>query len=308
MAWLAICLLPRTSNYQCCSTHSLLFLVQILARFWEASLINIITGELTGKDPSTAVSKLIMSRRWVFYVLIIWSGMLTVIYAVFIPETYAPLLLRRQAKEKAAESDTDAPSVNNGWRTILTTLKMACSVPFKLLFQEYMVTCLCLLTAVLLGVQYLLFGAFSYAFAKVYDFDQSQIGLSFLGIGIGAIIAGATFPIWNGIRRRQLAANNGEREPEFRLPPAAFGAILLPVSLFWFGWTMRSSIHWIVPIVGSGLFGMGGLLIFNGVWTFLVESYPTYAASALGANAFSRLVFAAAFPLFGVQSQCSTSI
>ena len=61
--------------------------------------------------------------------------------------------------------------------------------------------------------------------------------------------------------------------------------------------------HWIVSIVGSVPYGMGGLLIFSGVWTFLVQSYPTYAASALGANAFTRLVFAGTFPLFGVQSK-----
>ena len=247
------------------------------------------------------------SRRWVFYVLIMWSGVLTLIYTFFIPETYAPILLKRQSQgqpdEEQNTSEKVAPDTNA--RAIASRLAQNCTRPFKLLTQEYMVTCLCLLTAVLLGVQYLIFGAFAYAFTTVYGFSQSGIGLSFLGIGVGAIIAALTFPIWNAIRRKQLAANNGQTEPEFRLPPAAFGAPLLPISLFWFGWTCRTSIHWIVPIVGTGFFGLGGLLIFNGVWTFLVESYPTVAASALGANAFSRLVFAGTFPLFGVPSKPS---
>lgn len=43
--------------------------------------------------------------------------------------------------------------------------------------------------------------------------------------------------------------------------------------------------------------------MFSGVFTFLVDAYPLYAASALAANSFARSSFAAAFPLFGVQSR-----
>lgn len=67
------------------------------------------------------------------------------------------------------------------------------------------------------------------------------------------------------------------------------------------------------------------MLVFSGIFTFLVDAYPLYAASALAANSFARSSFAgkfnalyhlspnvrircglltfmiAAFPLFGVQ-------
>lgn len=45
------------------------------------------------------------------------------------------------------------------------------------------------------------------------------------------------------------------------------------------------------------------LLTFSGIFTFLVDAYPLYAASALAANSFARSSFAAAFPLFGDQSK-----
>lgn len=45
------------------------------------------------------------------------------------------------------------------------------------------------------------------------------------------------------------------------------------------------------------------VLVFSGIFTFLVDAYPLYAASALAANSFMRSSFAAAFPLFGVQSK-----
>jgi hypothetical protein len=44
------------------------------------------------------------------------------------------------------------------------------------------------------------------------------------------------------------------------------------------------------------------VLVYSGIFTFLVDAYPTYAASALAANSFLRSSFGAIFPLFGVQS------
>ncbi|KAF2158780.1 hypothetical protein M409DRAFT_71474 [Zasmidium cellare ATCC 36951] len=236
--------------------------------------------------------------RWVFWVLMIWSGTILALF-VFIPETYAPKIL--EMEQRAAQKGSDTQEDTRKQKSIFSSILTSCYRPFQLLTLEYMVLCLSLLTAVLLGVQYLLFGAFGYAFTKVYAFKPSGVGLSFLGIGVGAILGAIAFPFWFRLSRIKTARNNGIAEPEFNLFSVAFGAPLLPISLFWFGWTCREDIHWIVPIIASALFGVGGVCIFMGVWSFLVESYPLYAASALGANAFTRLVFAGSFPLFGVQ-------
>jgi hypothetical protein len=48
--------------------------------------------------------------------------------------------------------------------------------------------------------------------------------------------------------------------------------------------------------------------VYSGIFTFLVDAYPTYAASALAANSFTRSTFGAVFPLFGIQSKYSASI
>ncbi|KAK1516554.1 hypothetical protein CABS01_06521 [Colletotrichum abscissum] len=117
----------------------------------------------------------------------------------------------------------------------------------------------------------------------------------------------ATDPVWHKVRIRLILKNKGQgengdgSEPEFRLPPAMFGSILVPVGIFMFGWSMYPWVHWIVPIVGTAMFGAGNILLFTGIWTFLVEAYPRYAASALAANSFVRCLAAAAFPLFGNQ-------
>ncbi|KAJ5764180.1 MFS general substrate transporter, partial [Penicillium manginii] len=44
------------------------------------------------------------------------------------------------------------------------------------------------------------------------------------------------------------------------------------------------------------------ILVYSGIFTFLVDAYPSYAASALAANSFARSAFGGVFPLFEVQS------
>jgi MFS family permease len=160
---------------------------------------------------------------------------------------------------------------------------------------------LCLFSSLLLGILYLFFGAFSLIFTKVYGFNLYQVGLTFVGLLVGMLFAIASDPFWQRNYLRLVRNNSGNSEPEYRLPPSIGGAVLTVFGLFCFAWTIYPSIHWIVPIVGAGLFGAGTVLVFTGVFTFLVEAFPLYAASGLAANSFARSSFAAAFPLFGLQ-------
>ncbi|MCJ1305189.1 hypothetical protein MMC08_008003 [Hypocenomyce scalaris] len=247
--------------------------------------------------------------RWSFYILLIWSGAMLAGTVISVPETYHPVLLRNKARRLRKETGNDqwhAP-IERLDRSILQTIVRSIYRPFLLLILEPMCLNLCLYSAILLGVLYLFFGAFEIVFSTNHGFELWQVGLTFLGLLVGMLAGISTDPLWhkNYMRlvqnRERGGGEPGGAEPEFRLPPAIAGGILVPIGLFWFGWTTYASVHWIVPIIGSAIFGMGTLLVFSGVFTFLVDAYPLYAASALAANSFARSSFAAAFPLFGVQ-------
>jgi hypothetical protein len=49
------------------------------------------------------------------------------------------------------------------------------------------------------------------------------------------------------------------------------------------------------------------VLVYAGVFTFLVDCFPLYGASALAANSFLRSSFGGVFPLFGIQSKSPES-
>jgi hypothetical protein len=262
----------------------------------------------------------------------IWTGVL-LLCLIFTPETHEPTLLHQKALATRRITGIEAYKSNSeiirASKSLSNALIHSMYRPFQLLALEPMCLLLCIYSAVLLGVLYLFFGAFVLIFRTNHDFNLWQTGLSFVGIGLGTVLATFTNPIWHKNYDRLVrnleadAKRNGEEkvpkpEPEFRLPPAIFGAVAVTVSMFWFGWTTYRSIHWIVPMIATVVFGGGYVhsfrhlfkranvcsifLVFSSIWTFLVAAYPAYAASALAANTFARCMFAAAFPLFGEQS------
>ncbi|KAF2202938.1 MFS general substrate transporter [Delitschia confertaspora ATCC 74209] len=246
--------------------------------------------------------------RWTFYVQLIWAAAQLALIFFLVPETYHPVLLRNKAKQLRKETGEPwiAPMEKMS-RSIPTTVMWSCIRPFQLLILEPMCLNLCILSAVLLGILYLFFGAFPLVFQNNHGFTLSQTGISFLGLFVGMILGVCSDPIWRRnysrlVQRREAAGGEpGGSEPEFRLPPTIYGAFLVPIGLFGFGWSTFPWVHWIVPIIFSAVFGVGVIWVYSGVFTFLVDCYPLYAASALAANSFARSAFAAAFPLFGVQ-------
>ncbi|KAF4962165.1 hypothetical protein FSARC_9739 [Fusarium sarcochroum] len=230
--------------------------------------------------------------HWTYYTLLIWSVTLGIIMFLIVPETYHPAILKKKAQNmrKATGDERWYAPTEKSDKTLLTAIGYSLLRPCQLLIFEPMCLNLCLYSAILLGILYLFFGAFPLIFSNVYGFNLWQIGLSFLGIAAGLIVGIATNPIWHRVHLR--LQRQGANEPEFHLPSAVAGAVLVPIGLFWFAWSIFSSVHWIVPIIGSGIFGMGYILLFTGIFTFLVDAYPKYAASALAANTFVRCVFA----------------
>ena len=83
----------------------------------------------------------------------IWAGVLELCILFFVPETYAPVLLRRKAiklRKDTGDTRWKAPiEIMN--RSVAKTVLWSCIRPFQLLFFEQMCLNLCLLSAILLG-------------------------------------------------------------------------------------------------------------------------------------------------------------
>lgn len=89
-------------------------------------------------------------------------------------------------------------------------------------------------------------------------------------------------------------------KPEYRLPPLPFAVLCLPVGLLIYGWTAEWGLHWIIPIIGTVLIGIGQLLLYMVLQMYLIDSFTIYAASAVAAITAVRSIAGGLLPLFGL--------
>lgn len=236
--------------------------------------------------------------RWTWYVTIIWSTATLVALVVLVPETFTPALLVQKAKRLRKEGRTEVKApLEIDERSIPKVILISCARPFQILALEPMALMLCIWTSLLLGLLYMFFSAFAIVYTA-YGFDLQEVGLSFLGLGIGIIFGTAAFPFWQKYYLR-VARETGKRPPpEEHLRRGMAAAVIIPVCLFWFAFTTYTSIHWSVSMVSTVGFGIGVVWAFQSVFVYLVDAFRPVAASAMAANSFMRSAFAAGFPLF----------
>ncbi|KAL2188677.1 MFS general substrate transporter [Thermothelomyces heterothallicus CBS 203.75] len=239
--------------------------------------------------------------RWVEGLMATFTGLLWIVCSLCVPETYAPVLLRRRAAKlsqmtgKVYRSKMELHVTTPRWQQVKTTLIR----PWVLLFREPIVFLTAIYMAIVYGTLYLLFAAFPIVFQINRGWSPGIGGLAFIGVAVGMLFAVAYSMIDNRRYGRVAAASpGGMAPPEARLPPAIVGSVLLPVGLFWFAWTNGPGVHWVVPIIASAFFAAGLVLVFLSLLSYMIDSYTVFAASVLAANSVLRSLFGAAFPLF----------
>lgn len=242
------------------------------------------------------------SWNWPIWVLMWLSGFCLVFLFFFFPETSANnILFRRTRRLRKITGDPKLmcePELMSEQMTGYDIVLMVLIRPFTLNFMEPMVFLLNLYIALIYGLLYIWFESFVAVFIGVYKFQLYQEGLSFIGILVGAFIVIPPFFWYLNKYLEPQFDENGELQPEKRLPPTFVGAFCIPICLFWFGWSAQEDIHWIMPIIGSAFFSIGAFLLFNSILNYLPDAYPDYAASVLAGNDLFRSSFGAGFPLF----------
>ncbi|KAJ9606506.1 hypothetical protein H2200_009467 [Cladophialophora chaetospira] len=238
--------------------------------------------------------------RWTIWVFT-WLCSFTVVMIFFLlPETSAANILYRRAKrlrqatgDDRLKSQSEIDAAHHTWRDHLVVLGRA----FTLTFSEPIVFALDLYSALLYGIFFTWFESFPLVFGDIYGFNLGEQGLVFLGILVGGLITVPLYLLW--VKRSIVPRfSKPDFKPEMVLPPTFFGSAALPICLFWYGWSARENVHWIVPVIGSGSFTISIVTLFFPVFNYLGISYPSTSASIFAGSALFRASFGATFPLF----------
>lgn len=73
----------------------------------------------------------------------------------------------------------------------------------------------------------------------------------------------------------------------------------IPVGFLLYGWTAQYHLHWMLPIVGSGILGFSVLMINISIENYLTEAFEDYKASAIAVAVTMRALVGALLPLAG---------
>ncbi|EMR65769.1 putative mfs multidrug protein [Eutypa lata UCREL1] len=170
-------------------------------------------------------------------------------------------------------------------------VRMFATEPILVIFTAYL--------TLVYGTLYLAFQAFPLAYRQ-RGWSATASELPFVAVMLGIMSACGICSLfaltWYKAR---VSQNKTAPQPEWRLPPMALGAVILPPALLWFGWS--GNVHWISQVIASYFIGLGLQLIFIAGITYIVDVYRESANSAMSIHVVVRSLIASSFPLFATE-------
>ncbi|OLN86746.1 Polyamine transporter 3 [Colletotrichum chlorophyti] len=254
--------------------------------------------------------------RWSFWIALIYAGA-TLVPILLLPETYAPILLTRRARQiRKADPSANVVAPRELEQTDFKQLAtVVLTRPVRMIIFEPIVSCTCAYLALVYTIFYMSFQAFPIIFQQLYGLSPGVSGLAYLPIGGGALLAVPVFVSWEQwhLRAQRNGAVWAKREEFRRLPLACVGGPLFFISLFWLGWSSREGTSYVVPMLAGVPFGAGFQLIFIALLNYLTDAYEVFAASANAAASTTRSLLAVVLPLattpmfrrLGIAGACS---
>ncbi|EPQ60211.1 MFS general substrate transporter [Gloeophyllum trabeum ATCC 11539] len=245
--------------------------------------------------------------RWLFWVNMILAGVCAVLVTIM-PETYAPVLLRKRAAKMRKETGhynivTEQEMFPRPFSEILVETLVR---PFQMLVTEPILLLMSLYISLIYGLLYAFFFSFPVVFGEGYHFSDGIVGVTFCSVLIGLALALLVTPRLEKFYAKKVEEGGGKADPEARLPGMMLGAPFVPISLFIFGWTappyvMPGGGNWVGPCISGIPFGFGMVVIYFAANAYLIDAFPAYVASALAAKVVVRSGMGAAMPLFITQ-------
>jgi len=245
---------------------------------------------------------------YIFWYVLAVSGGLLIFMVILLRETSEQELLMRRAIKLRKDTGDDryiAPGeILRCTQTPGAVLHEMFLKPIIMTVTEPVLMFIDFHITLVYSTVYLYLEAMPIVYIQTYGFNTVQMGLCFLAFLVGASFAAVGYISYTFLSAKRM----GEPEKVFG-PSAIFGAVMLPIGMFLWGWLSSKHIHWAIGLMGNFFFAVGAFLIFQSYFAMLSVLYPpSSAGSAFASNNICRSLAGGAFPLFGTLVYTHTAI
>ncbi|KAK0716030.1 major facilitator superfamily domain-containing protein [Lasiosphaeris hirsuta] len=232
--------------------------------------------------------------QWMDWITLVVAAAVWLLAVLCLPETYLPLLLDWKAKHlRRITGDGRYVSEHGSAGSFASRLKEKLPLPFIFFVTEPVVGVLGLYLVLLYVLLFSFLSGFDYIFKDTYGLPMGFVGSCFGAIATGTTVVTLCAPaLFSWTRHKTEHIQGASVKPEFRLWPGIIAAPLLPIALFWLGWTNYSSISIWSGLAACFVFGMVLVSIYISSYEYIIDSYGDHAATALSSITFVRYIVA----------------
>jgi MFS family permease len=234
--------------------------------------------------------------RWCEWTTLIISSFAFFVAVCFLPETYLPVLMAWKARHlRRVTGDEKYVSTHGGDQdSFWSRLRRVLPMPVTYFSSEPVVAVLGGYLVLLYVIMFSFLSGFDYIFKETYGLSDGQTGSCFASIAAGSTAFTLGAPVmYRWARRVTHDVAGATVPPEFRLWPAILTSPLLPISLFWLGWSARPDVSIWSGLAACFCFGVVCTAMYVASYEYIVDSYGGHAAVALASVTMARYLVAA---------------
>lgn len=205
-------------------------------------------GPVLGPVIASWMGQGVLSWRWTNWIILIASGLVMVMLVLFQPETYSQLILKWKAQQLRARTGNPRfrSEMDLEKTALVSRMAVGCLREFQLTVHEPIVLLISLYMTIIYIVLFTFFDGYEFIFSDVHGLSQGLTNITWVAMYTGIMLAGLLVPLiyrWTKKEFLQAKAEAGgdtkavHTRPENRLWFAMMGCPLIPIGLFWMGWT-----------------------------------------------------------------------
>ncbi|TAQ86740.1 hypothetical protein B7494_g4940 [Chlorociboria aeruginascens] len=236
-----------------------------------------------------------MGLRW-FFLTNVFIGLTFSSIMATMPETLPRLVIAKAAEK--ANPGSEFASILRSKVNVPTEIKFVTTMTFRLMFTEPIILFMALSNGFCFGLMFLYLDGVFDIFVVNNGLSIISADLTYLNFAAGVILMFAFMPVQTYFYSRDRIEHEHGR-PEARFLVSLVTVWLFPISLLTFAFTSDGKTNYWIPIVAGGALGFANPIVWLSMLTYVTDSYPNIAASAIAAFMVPTFMVAAALAHVG---------